>query len=68
MKKEKENLSTSSSQYPKGERVLVFVRIRPFSEQELKTDSTSPIENIDYNRNAMTGKKNKKYFIINNKN
>ena len=51
MKKEKENLSTSSSQYPKGERVLVFVRIRPFSEQELKTDSTSPIENIDYNRN-----------------
>ena len=32
MKKEKDNLSISSSQYIKGELVLVYVHIPPFSE------------------------------------
>ena len=27
----------------KGERVQVFVRIRPFNEEELEKDNTSPI-------------------------
>ena len=31
---------------PKGERVLVYVRIRPFNEEELSKDSSSPIEFI----------------------
>ncbi len=59
MKKEKDLYSISSSQSPNKERVLVYVRIRPFNEQEQKTDPTSPIENIDLNRNALTGKKKK---------
>ena len=54
--KEKETNSVASSS-PNKERVLVYVRIRPFSEQEKKMDPTSPIENIDLNRNALTGKK-----------
>ena len=60
MKKEKETNSVASSQSPNRERVLVYVRIRPFNEQEQKTDPTTPIENIDLNRNALTGKKKKK--------
>ncbi len=44
----------------KSERVMVHVRIRPFTEDELAQDKTSPIENIDTKRNAMTGK----YFLI----
>ena len=38
---------------PKGERVQVFVRIRPFNDEELEKDSTSPIEFIDTKNNAM---------------
>lgn len=38
---------------PKGERVLVYVRIRPFNEDELNKDSSSPIEVIDTKNNAM---------------
>ena len=38
---------------PKGERVLVYVRIRPFNEEELSKDSSSPIEFIDTKNNAM---------------
>ena len=37
----------------KGERVQVFVRIRPFNDEELEKDSTSPIEFIDTKNNAM---------------
>jgi hypothetical protein len=37
----------------KGERVQVFVRIRPFNEEELEKDNTSPIEFIDTKNNAM---------------
>ena len=40
----------------KSERVMVHVRIRPFTEDELIQDKSSPIENIDTKRNAMTGK------------
>lgn len=41
---------------PKSERVLVHVRIRPFTEDELVQDKTSPIEAVDLNNNAMTSK------------
>jgi hypothetical protein len=37
----------------RGERVQVFVRIRPFNDEELEKDSTSPIEFIDTKNNAM---------------
>jgi hypothetical protein len=37
----------------KGERVQVFVRIRPFNEEELEKDNTSPIEFINTKNNAM---------------
>ena len=63
MKKEKDLYTIASSQSPNKERVLVYVRIRPFNEQEQKTDPTSPIENIDLNRNALTGKKKNKKNI-----
>ena len=64
MKKDKETNSVASSQSPNRERVLVYVRIRPFNEQEQKTDPTTPIENIDLINNIMTGKK---FFYIKNK-
>ena len=38
---------------PKGERVQVFVRIRPFNEDELEKDKSSPIEVLDTKNNAM---------------
>ena len=41
----------------KNERVLVYVRIRPFSEDEQLKDNTSPIEQIDTTNNLMIGKK-----------
>ena len=37
----------------KGERVQVFVRIRPFNEEELEKDNTSPIEVVDTENNAL---------------
>lgn len=36
-----------------GERVLVYVRIRPFNEMELEKDNTCPFEVIDLNNNAL---------------
>ena len=41
----------------KNERVLVYVRIRPFSQDELEKDNSSPIESIDTKRNTMIIKK-----------
>ena len=41
----------------KNERVLVYVRVRPFSEEELIKDSTTPIEQIDEKNNIMIEKK-----------
>ena len=40
----------------KNERVLVYVRIRPFSEDEKQKDNTTPIEQIDTTNNLMVGK------------
>ena len=37
----------------KGERVLVYVRIRPFNEDELEKDNSSPLEVIDTKNNAL---------------
>ena len=37
----------------KSERVLVYVRIRPFNEDELRKDSSTPLEVIDTKNNAM---------------
>ena len=54
---------TSKSDYSskkknfKGERILVFVRIRPFIPSEIELDDSSPIEMLDTNKNAMTCKK-----------
>ena len=55
---------TQSKQETKGERVLVYVRIRPFNEDELNRDKTSPIELIDQKTNSMISKikKNKKIY------
>ena len=51
-----QDIKESSPQ--KGERVQVFVRIRPFSKEELEKDNTSPIEVIDTKNNAMICKNN----------
>ena len=51
-----QDIKESSPQ--KVERVQVFVRIRPFSEEELEKDNTSPIEVIDTKNNAMICKNN----------
>ena len=40
----------------KSERVKVYVRIRPFTNDELKINNATPIENIDLINNIMTGK------------
>ena len=48
----------------KSERVKVYVRIRPFTNDELKINNATPIENIDLINNIMTGKK---FFYIKNK-
>jgi hypothetical protein len=41
----------------KNERVLVYVRIRPFSADEQVKDNTTPIEQLDTINNQMIGKK-----------
>ena len=43
----------------KGERVLVYVRIRPFNEDELLIDSSTLIELVDTKNNAMICNSNK---------
>ena len=40
----------------KSERVLVHCRMRPFTEDELKKDSTTPIESFDTVNNVVVGK------------
>jgi len=39
----------------KSERVIVHVRMRPFTEDELKKDSSTPIESFDTVNNIITG-------------
>lgn len=41
----------------KGERVLVFVRIRPFIPLEIKLDNSSSIEILDTKNNSILCKK-----------
>ena len=48
-----------SQKEEKTERVLVYLRIRPFNEEELKLDSTTPIELIDQKTNSIISKKKK---------
>ena len=48
-----------SQKEEKTERVLVYLRIRPFNEEELKIDSTTPIELIDQKTNSIISKKKK---------
>jgi kinesin family protein 5 len=40
-----------------SERVMVHLRMRPFSEEELKKDKSTPIENFDPLNNSVTIKK-----------
>ena len=56
------SISRKDTLNSKRERVLVYVRIRPFNEDELIKDKTTPIEFIDTKNNAMVCKK-KIYFI-----
>jgi hypothetical protein len=48
----------------KSERVKVYVRIRPFTNDELKINNATQKENIDLINNTMTGKN---IFIKKNK-
>ena len=64
MKSRKNQYSSNSSNdkdliSQKGERVLVYVRIRPFNEDELLKDSSTPIELVDTKNNAMICNSNK---------
>jgi hypothetical protein len=45
-----------SQKEEKNERVLVYLRIRPFNEDELKTDSTSPIQQFNQEDNSIISK------------
>ncbi len=46
-------ISDYSYQENKGERILVFVRIRPFLETELELDDSSPIKEVDVGNNII---------------
>jgi len=50
----------------KLERVMVSIRVRPFTEEEKQKDSSSPIESMDLKNNRMTVKKDydKKTFTF----
>jgi len=45
----------SATKDSKSERVIVHVRMRPFSEDELKKDSTTPIETFDTVNKVIVG-------------
>jgi hypothetical protein len=47
---------TSKNAKDKQERVLVHVRMRPFTEEETKKDNTTPIESFDTTNNLIVGK------------
>jgi hypothetical protein len=40
----------------KSERVLVHARMRPFTEDELRIDNSSPVEVFDPTNNVIVGK------------
>ena len=48
----------------KGERVLVYVRIRPFNEDELEKDSSTPLEVVDTKNNALICNYNNIFILI----
>ena len=58
----KQSLIKCQDKEEKTERVLVYLRIRPFTEDELNTNNTTPIEFIDQKSNSIISKKKiKKY-------
>ena len=46
------------TQTAKNEKVKVSIRLRPFSEEEKRIDSTTPIESIDETQNTMNIRRN----------
>ena len=60
--KSNDNSITKNKTKNKNERVLVFVRIRPFIENELEYDNTSSIISIDTENNSMTCKNISKIY------
>ena len=56
----KQSLIKNQEKEEKTERVLVYLRIRPFTEDELNTNNTTPIEFINQKNKKKKKKKNKK--------
>jgi len=44
-----------SASKDKSERVIVHVRMRPFSEDELRKDNTTPVETFDTTNKFVVG-------------
>jgi hypothetical protein len=72
-KKYQRNQSNHNSNYnynnkdvanTKGERVSVYVRIRPFNEDELEKDSSTPLEVVDTKNNALICNYNNIFKLI----
>ena len=59
---EGEEISDNNSQDEQG-RISVFVRIRPFIQNEIELDNTSPIKSVNTKNNSLICKK-KKYNIL----
>ena len=53
---EGEEISDNNSQDKQG-RISVFVRIRPFIQNEIELDNTSPIKSVDTKNNSLICKK-----------
>ena len=53
---EGEEISDNNSQDEQG-RISVFVRIRPFIQNEIELDNTSPIKSVDTKNNSLICKK-----------
>lgn len=46
---------SSATKENKSERVIVHVRMRPFSEDEIKKDNTTPVETFDTVNKTIVG-------------
>ena len=53
---EGEEITDNNSQDEQG-RISVFVRIRPFIQNEIELDNTSPIKSVDTKNNSLICKK-----------
>ena len=53
---EGEEITDNNSQDKQG-RISVFVRIRPFIQNEIELDNTSPIKSVDTKNNSLICKK-----------